>query len=202
MFVLRIVDEATAPTINVDGVVVVKEIYDETKELATAAGKTHFIGVVEKRDPNFVHPFAGLSTAEFWKKWDGRKMEGMFLPVNEYVVSDDRDAVLLHGCGKLIWVLPDRSEPKTNLVEDREEYQVIKCAACNADVPITNGTTEESTAQIERGYLAAQNRRGTLTAEELAQRENIKFGIYVCHKCFMEDPDLCRFFNKIGFRVR
>ena len=83
-----------------------------------------------------------------------------------------------------------------------EEYQSISCMNCGVEAENHSGTTDKQWARVERGALAFVPADGNETAAESAERENIKFSNYICPKCFFEDPDLCAFFNKCGFRVR
>ena len=71
----------------------------------------------------------------------------------------------------------------------------MQCAGCQKDIEVSEGVTEQC-ARIDRGTFNTMEDPGNLV------QDYIKFRIYICKKCFLEDPDLCRFFNKIGCRVR
>lgn len=75
-----------------------------------------------------------------------------------------------------------------------EARTAIQCASCGADIAVSDGSTERC-CRIERGCFR-------FSEDSERSEDYIKFGRYICQKCFLEDPDLCRFFNRIGCRVR
>lgn len=199
MFATRTYDLKTTEIIQVDGIPVPAELYAATKISATVARKTHFLAPVEIKNPNFKEePVSLLSIAQFGNVQ--AEMSKRYILTGEFVVSDDRAAVLLHGVGRLLWVTPDYSPSNTAIpmAEDRINLQTVDCCACGADIPVTAGSTEKC-AKISRGNFAIPDRAGRIPDDVT---DNIKFDRYVCLKCFLEDEDLCRFFNKLELRVR
>lgn len=72
---------------------------------------------------------------------------------------------------------------------------MLLCACCGDPINVEADETTERCARIERGDFGV--------SEDVDRNEdNVKFSRYVCTKCFLSDPDLCAFFNKIGCRVR
>lgn len=66
-----------------------------------------------------------------------------------------------------------------------------QCDVCGEDIAINDGQLDRC-ARIERGDFDLTDRAN----------DNIKFDLFICQKCFLEDEDLCRFFNRLGRRVR
>lgn len=86
---------------TVDGIPAPAEILAQAKQRATETGKVHFVGVIEERNPNFVEPkFDSLLEA-----WAGAPPSNRYILTGEFIISDDRGAVLT-ACGRLIWVTP------------------------------------------------------------------------------------------------
>ena len=71
----------------------------------------------------------------------------------------------------------------------------MQCAACQKEIEVSEGVTEQC-ARIERGFFDAGEDSPGL------YKDRVKFSLYLCKKCFLEDPDLCRFFNRINCGVR
>lgn len=69
----------------------------------------------------------------------------------------------------------------------------MKCEVCKR-LLIEEGGQLERCARIERGDFNVD--------DEDRFRDNVKFSIYICGKCFLEDQDMCAFMNKIGHRIR
>jgi len=84
------------------------------------------------------------------------------------------------------------------------EFQPIECCSCGKVAALDeNGVTQDKTwVIVARGNLAAQDAAGLDSAGELADKENLKFSRHICGDCFLTDPDLCRFFNRCGLRIR
>ena len=81
----------------------------------------------------------------------------------------------------------------------------LKCECCEAELPVSHGVTEQC-CRISRGYFEVE---GDVSDDEYFEAEGevsddeyIKAELFLCTKCYLEDEDLCRFFNKIGWRVR
>ena len=69
----------------------------------------------------------------------------------------------------------------------------MKCEVCKKEI----GEGERH-ARIERGNFAATDEDNDADRN----KDHIKFGIHICQSCFLSDEDLCRFFNKLGHRIR
>ena len=72
-------------------------------------------------------------------------------------------------------------------MKTEEEAVTITCALCKAKVNFT----EQKVVRIQRGWFDPEG-----------VNDNIKYGISLCVTCFLNDPDLCAFFNKIGDNIR
>jgi len=70
----------------------------------------------------------------------------------------------------------------------------MTCEVCRTEIA-QFGTFSERCARVERGNF-------TVSGDEDRNWDNVKFGIYICQRCFMEDSDLCAFFNKLDMRIR
>ena len=70
----------------------------------------------------------------------------------------------------------------------------INCQVCKAEIPNKDGMQLDRCARIERGDFGFN--------DDGEVEDNIKFSIYICSNCYLNDEDLCRFFNKLGLRVR
>lgn len=66
-----------------------------------------------------------------------------------------------------------------------------RCDVCGGDIPVNDGILDRC-ARIERGDFDLENR----------SNDNVKFDLFICQTCYLEDGDLCRFFNRLGRRVR
>ncbi len=69
----------------------------------------------------------------------------------------------------------------------------MQCTKCGAE--LVDGNGDGRFAEIRRG-------RVSLSADYEDTKWDVKFSRYFCEKCFLEDPDLCAFFNKLGLRIR
>lgn len=67
------------------------------------------------------------------------------------------------------------------------------CAVCNA--PLLDHDHFGMFAQLRRAKFQFDD-------EGEVDEVNVKAELDVCERCWLEDPDLCRFFNKIGWRMR
>jgi hypothetical protein len=79
----------------------------------------------------------------------------------------------------------------------KPNYQLY-CALCKK--PLLDNKGEGHFAEIRRGYFHES---------ELHEGDNdcifcdsIKFAEEICMDCYLNDPDFCRFMNKIGCRIR
>lgn len=100
MFEIRNVGTEVAMTV-VDGITVPHELLKEVEKIVAKEGRTHFIGVVEKRNPDFKPPET-LSISDCFR----RPIQSAYIMTGEFAVSDSREAIFGHGCSKLVWVLP------------------------------------------------------------------------------------------------
>jgi hypothetical protein len=73
----------------------------------------------------------------------------------------------------------------------------IDCECCGKRIYYDESGFLGRCARITRGDF-----RFHADGEYDAEHENVKFERFICSRCFLEDPDLCAFFNKIGLRVR
>jgi len=69
----------------------------------------------------------------------------------------------------------------------------IKCEVCDKTLMDSDDNTHFT--DIRRGYFR-EEQDGHLIME----REKARF--FICNDCYFNDPDLCKFFNKIGWKVR
>ena len=67
----------------------------------------------------------------------------------------------------------------------------ITCEVCNVVIPQVDGLLDRC-CRIERGDFDLGDRGN----------DNVKVDLFVCQDCYLSDPDLGRFFNRIGKRVR
>lgn len=74
----------------------------------------------------------------------------------------------------------------------------LVCCVCHKPIKVTDGQTEMC-ARIERGSFVIPTE-----ANPDADRteDHVHYDTFICKSCFLNDPDLCRFFNKIGDRIR
>lgn len=78
-----------------------------------------------------------------------------------------------------------------------ETNSPLQCAVCETPIPVNNGFTDRC-ARVERGDFRFPDD----DSEPDRREDNIKFDRYICSKCFLEDPDLCAFFNKIAGAIK
>ena len=71
----------------------------------------------------------------------------------------------------------------------------LKCLVCKK--PLLDTPDNNHFAEIRRGYFKEDEDE----AGDIAM-ERIKANVFVCTDCYMNDPDLCQFFNKIGMNIR
>jgi len=71
--------------------------------------------------------------------------------------------------------------------------QPINCEVCNK--PLLTDDDNCHFAEIRRGYFEEQS-------DGEIEVERIKASFYICLDCYFNDSDLCKFFNKIGWRIR
>lgn len=76
----------------------------------------------------------------------------------------------------------------------------LECACCKRLIALLNGVSENC-VRISRGRLALVIHNNEIKIED-QDNDRINFERHLCFKCFMEDPDLCRFFNKLNLQVR
>lgn len=91
-------------------------------------------------------------------------------------------------------------------IEGVHQYAPWRCIVCQRAICWTiypDGTAiTERCAEIRRGDFAYDvDSHGEIESDN-AKQTNIKFDRSICAKCFMEDENLCRFFNKLGLLVR
>lgn len=77
-----------------------------------------------------------------------------------------------------------------------EPPRVIHCCVCKRAIRRDEDGFLERCARISRGDFRFED------DHEDHDASNIKFERFVCEKCFLEDEDLCRFFNKLGMNIR
>jgi hypothetical protein len=96
----------------------------------------------------------------------------------------------------------DFYENDPNWIAAKEAEPRSECAACHAPIfTDKEGFTHKGIARLQRGAIEIVDSDGEMTSDD-PSREDIKFEYYLCERCWLEDEDLCRFFNKIGLRVR
>jgi hypothetical protein len=115
-------------TETVDGIKVSANLLHIAHCRADREHKTHFIGVVDQKNPEFkeadpssmsdLAEFVGMSTIS-------RMIEARYVTTG-YVLSDDRDEVLLHGCGRLVWVPPNHTKFRPFVAEQRNEQATVE----------------------------------------------------------------------------
>ena len=91
------------------------------------------------------------------------------------------------------------------------EHMVLERHCCSCKKVITGKEDEHATvAFVGRGrYLDNlggeiddPDEYGIEEDQPVVVMNNTKFLRAICEACFLEDPDLCRFFNRIGLRSR
>lgn len=68
----------------------------------------------------------------------------------------------------------------------------LTCEVCKT--PLLDDSGEGHFAEIRRGYFKEE--------DDDLEMQRIKCNVFICHKCYLEDPDFCRFMNKIGYNIR
>ncbi len=76
-----------------------------------------------------------------------------------------------------------------------------ECALCKRQFARTGENEAEMIGVFVRGYAEVAPNEDK-PSENVCVLENVKFSRMVCEECFLTDPDLCRFFNKIGCQMR
>lgn len=82
---------------------------------------------------------------------------------------------------------------KLEVVKDEAKHQTIKCEVC--DKPLLTDDDNCHFAEINRGYYKEDD-----DGDVVCERTKARF--FICHDCYLNDLDLCRFFNKLGWRIR
>jgi hypothetical protein len=70
------------------------------------------------------------------------------------------------------------------------------CELCNKPLLDNN---EGMIAEIRRGYATYPDDKADNGG---VYYDSLKFSVYLCQDCYLTDPDLCRFMNKINCRIR
>lgn len=76
----------------------------------------------------------------------------------------------------------------------------ITCTLCKKEIEIQDDGSAHF-ARIQRGWFDFTFDIAGKDIDDVAEA-NIKCEIWLCIDCYLSDPDLCAFFNKIGFQVR
>jgi len=77
----------------------------------------------------------------------------------------------------------------------------MECASCKSTIHNDESGFLDRCVRITRGdFRFNVARDGAM--EHVPEDDNVKYERFICQKCFLEDPDLCAFFNRIGDRVR
>lgn len=71
----------------------------------------------------------------------------------------------------------------------------LYCTICKA--PLLDKDQFGIFAEIRRAKFQMDEE-----ANEIPEETSVKFNRFICEPCYLNDPDLCRFMNKIGCRVR
>lgn len=71
---------------------------------------------------------------------------------------------------------------------------MLHCEVCKA--PLLDEDNNGHFVRIQRGYFSVD------LEGNIEEDPRIKFEMLVCSKCYLEDQDLCRFFNKLNLRLR
>jgi len=71
------------------------------------------------------------------------------------------------------------------------------CEICNKPLLDENG--EGMIAEIRRGYGSYPDKRSDNGG---IYYDHLKFSVHLCQDCYLNDPDFCRFMNKIDCRLR
>lgn len=70
----------------------------------------------------------------------------------------------------------------------------LKCEVCGKQ--LGDEHNETMFAEIRRGYFSLHEDDDELHCDR------IKCNLYICPNCYLNDPDFCRFMNKIGYNIR
>jgi hypothetical protein len=105
---------------TIDGVTAPRVLLAEAKKLATETRKIHYVGVIEKKNPDFREPQQQTMNDIFLVIAEVLRPQHIlsgtaarFLMTGEFILSDSHENVTLHeGCGRLIWVLPEMKAAK------------------------------------------------------------------------------------------
>lgn len=73
-------------------------------------------------------------------------------------------------------------------------FIMLECAVCNRKID----PAEDGIARFQRGYYGPWEENEGFDRDN----ENVKFERILCEHCFLTDPDLCAFFNRINCRIR
>lgn len=79
-----------------------------------------------------------------------------------------------------------------------------ECVCCGRELQCTEPDKgAEMIAVVARGYAeVCPNEDSPSQNVCVLDGHSIKFSRMICGKCFLEDEDLCRFFNKLNLRIR
>ena len=75
------------------------------------------------------------------------------------------------------------------------------CCACKKVIPIDEDE-QAYFVHIRRGWFPMDVEKGGIEEEFREEEVHIKADMYICEECYLNDPDLCAFFNRIGRRIR
>jgi hypothetical protein len=121
---------------------------------------------------------------------------------NEASAGEQRTEVGARGAGPEYFLKSweERLQYIRQYLDSLEDAPRLRCASCDQEIwTDRQGLTDKSVGHLERGSFSIPDADG-----ECADRseENIKFDRYICSNCWLTDPDLCAFFNRIGCRIR
>lgn len=90
---------------------------------------------------------------------------------------------------------------KQSIIKDIPELELkMECSVCKKKYPLDKNLHIHF-VRIQRGHFIfaiEDNEIGGVKEKD----SNIKAELWLCEDCYLKDPDLCRFFNKIGWRIR
>jgi len=93
----------------------------------------------------------------------------------------------------------DRVKGNQEYLDSLEEEPRLHCASCGQGIWVdVFGQTDKTIGRLTRGSFSL----GKDHEDPEASKDYIKFERHICSSCWLTDPDLCRFFNRIGCRVR
>lgn len=75
----------------------------------------------------------------------------------------------------------------------------ITCSICGK--PLLNREGMGHFAEIRRGYFSIDEDCKS-PEDDTIFCDNIKFNRFLCEECYLNDPDFCKFMNKIGCNMR